>query len=633
MEKLVLKRITLILISIFIFIFLASSLNIFIIKNKSVKKDLTEMISQIENSYKENALNIEATKELFKDDYLNRAYAIDYILNNNKEENLNNEALKRIKKLMEVESVHIVDKNGVITLSSSDESIGINLLNNKESYPFWNLIKGQDTDGEVVQLDAKSISKKEEKIYIGVKSTLEEYSLIQIGLDKSAFDNLVKAYSIEHIVNSTPTVYEKALFVVDKDTGEVLSVTKNNEQGLVIDDANSNEEFRDKLYELTDGNIIKINNKYRYVKSKIVDNYIIAGYVDIDRVYRKNILDIIYLILIMILALLSVITIVKFSLKKYILKDLYNIEDNIKNLITGNDNDIEFNIKYDTELKEISNALNLWKESYKYKTERMTRIMSAINTHSSIFECLYLVNKNFFSDNIKEILGVDDNTWSSISNTPERFENYINSIGAKEGIVNINNRFLKIISFKKEYEFYGMIIDKTDDEEVKSKFKKESETDSLTRLLNRNGLTNRIENIFEESNNGVLIIFDLDNFKNVNDELGHPIGDEVLKVFSNCLVNSFRKNDIISRIGGDEFIVFINKNIELDNLSNKLNKILYKVRKDLNEYYEKYGLSTSVGVAYKNERNNTYEKLYKVADESLYKAKKLGKNRFYINKE
>ena len=633
MEKLVFRRITLILISIFIFIFLARSLNIFIIKNKSVEKDLTEMISQIENSYKENASNIELTKEFFKDDYLNRAYAIDYILNNNKELNLNNEALKRIKKLMEVESVHIIDKNGVIAFSSSDEYVGINLLNHKEAYPFWNLIKGQDTDGEVVQLDAISISKKEEKIYIGIKSSLEEYSLIQIGLDRSDFDNLVKAYSIEQIVNNTPTVYEKAIFIVNKNTGEVLGITKNNEQDLILEDVNNNEEFRDKLYELTDGEIIKINDKYRYVKSKIVDNYIIASYVDIDRVYRTTIIDIFYLILIMIIALLSVITIVRNSLKKYILKDLYNIEDNIKKLITGNDNDIEFNIKYDTELKEISSALNIWKESYKYKTERMTRIMAAINAHSSIFECLYLVNKNFFSDNIKEILGVDDDTWISISTTPENFENYINSIGAKEGIVNINNKFLKIISFKKEYEFYGMIIDKTDDEEVKSKFKKESETDALTKLLNRKGLNNRIENSFEESNNGILIIFDLDNFKKVNDELGHPMGDEVLKIFSNCLVNSFRKNDIISRIGGDEFIVFINKDIELDNLSDKLNKILYRVRKELNEYYTKYGLSTSIGVAYKNERNNNYEKLYKSADESLYEAKKLGKNRFYINKE
>src|SRR5699024_2592316 len=122
-----------------------------------------------------------------------------------------------------------------------------------------------------------------------------------------------------------------------------------------------------------------------------------------------------------------------------------------------------------------------------------------------------------------------------------------------------------------------------------------------------------------------------DNFKLVNDDLGHPVGDEVLKIFSSCLTNFFRENDIISRIGGDEFIVFINDNIEEDNLIEKLNEILNNIRKDLKYYYKNYGLSTSIGVAYKNKQNSTYEKLYKEADSALYKAKNLGKDRFYIN--
>ena len=94
MEKLILKRITLMIMTIFIFIFLVGSISIVILKNKSMDKDITGMISEIENTYKENEINIELTKEFFEDDYFNRAYAVDYILNNNPEENLNNESLK-----------------------------------------------------------------------------------------------------------------------------------------------------------------------------------------------------------------------------------------------------------------------------------------------------------------------------------------------------------------------------------------------------------------------------------------------------------------------------------------------------------------------------------------------------------
>ena len=462
MEKLILKKIISIITGIFIFVFLASSISIVIIKNKSVDKDITEEISQIENFYKENLLNIELTKEFFKDDYLNRAYAIDYILTNNPEENLNNESLKKIKKIMEVELINIIDKNGVIVLGSNDESIGINLLNSTEAYPFFSLIKGKDQDGKVVQLDAISTLDKKEKIYIGVESNLEEYSVIQIGLDRSTFDDLIKAYSIEFIMNNAPTTYEKTFFVANKNTGILEGITKNNEQNMVFEGVNSNEEFRDKLYELTSTSLVKINNKYRYIKTKIVDDHIIGVYRDAEGVFSTLLVYILYLILFTLLAFLVVITIVKFSIKKYVLKDIFSIRKNIKELIDGNYN-VEFKTEYDTELKEISQVLNDWKDSYKYKTERMTRILSAVNTQSAVFECLYVLNKNFFSDNTQEILGLDDETWREISKRPEDFENYINSINAKGGIVNINNKFLNIVSFKKEDEFYGMIMDKTDD--------------------------------------------------------------------------------------------------------------------------------------------------------------------------
>lgn len=630
LEKLILKRITLMIMTIFIFIFLFGSISIIIFKNKSMNKDLTSVLYEIENTYKENKINIELTEEFFEDDYFNRAYAVDYIINNNPEENLNNESLKNIKRLMEVESIHIVDKNGVVVLSSNDEFIGLDLLNSKEAYPFWNLINGKDDDGKVIQLNAISISTKEEKIYVGVKSSLPEYSLIQIGLDREVFNDLVKMHSIEYMVNNTPTIYERTIFVVNKDTGDLCAITKNNEQDIVIKDTDNNEEFKDKLYEITDGKILKINNKYRYIKTKILDDYIIGAHVDLSRDYNILIINLIFLGLGMLIAFALIIRIVKVSIKKYMLKDIISIEKNIEELINGN-YDIEFNTEYDTELKEISHVLNHWKDSYKYKSERMSRIMSSINAHSAVFECLYVINKNFFSDNIQEILGVNNEVWSDICKTPDKFEKYIKSLESKDGIVRTNNKFLKIVSFKKEDEFYGMIVDKTNDEEFKSKIKKESETDVLTNLLNRKGLESRIVNIFKENNECALIIFDLDNFKKVNDELGHPVGDEVLKKFSNCLVNFFSKNDIISRIGGDEFIVFINKNIKIDILSKKLNELLNKIRQDLKFYYDNYGLSTSIGVAYRNEKNNTYEKIYIEADVALYRSKKLGKDRFYIN--
>ena len=636
MEKLILKKIKLIIMSISIIIFLISSMSIIILKNRSIKKELISMISEIERTYKENSYNMESSEEFFEDDYLNRAYAIDYILSNNPDENLSNDSLKKIKGLMEVESVHIVDKNGVIVLSSNDESIGINLLESKQAYPFWNLINGRDDDGKVVQLNAKSIAENKDKIYIGVESTLKDYSLIQIGLDIKTLEDIIEIYSIEYIVNNTPTTYEKSIFLINKYNGNIEAITKNNEQELEFDGINNSNELIEKLYNLTEGKIIKVNNKYRFVKTKIIDDYIIGAYIDIDDVYNIVIIDIVFVVLAITIVFLSIIYIIKLSIRKYIIDDMNNIEKNAKELIEGN-YEIEFNTKYNTELSKITEILNHWKESYRYKDERMSRIMSAINTHSAVFECLYVINKNFFSDNIKEILGLDDKAWNRISKRPIDFEDYISSLNARDGIVNINNKFLKIVAFKKQDEFYGMIIDKTNDEEIKNRIKQQSETDPLTKLLNRHGLENRMEEIFKEDKSGVLIICDLDNFKNVNDDLGHPIGDEVLKCFAKCLKKHFiEKEDIeeviISRIGGDEFIVYINSYIEKNRVIKILDKLLNCIREELKEYYEKHALSTSIGVVYRNNNLNTYDKLYIETDKALYKAKNSGKDKFYIMK-
>lgn len=631
MEKIILRKIILNFTFIFMATFLVSVTVMFSIKNSLAKDDLSQMISQVEGTYDQSEEKLKSNEEVFKSYYLNRVYAIDYILSNNPKENLNIESLEKISQLMDIEAIYLIDNNGIIVLSDDESSIGLDLLNSKSAHKFWKLIKSNNSNDYVIDLDAISIIGNEEKIYIGIKSTLEDYSVIQIAVDREALKSVGEKDSIQYIIKSIPTIYERTIFIVNEETGSLEGITVNNEQDLVFDGIDNNKDFIKKLHDLTKASLAKINGKYRYVKTRIVGDYIIGGYIDADFVYNGLALEIIYLTLGILIVFLVMILIFKFIMKKYILTDIFSIGKNIKSLITGNYN-IEFDVMQETELKEVARMLNYLKDSYKYKSERMTRIMSTISSHIAIFECLYLINRNFFSDNIQEILGLDDESWEEISKEPKKFQNYIESIEKSGSVVNVNNKFLSIVSFKKEGEFYGMILDKTYEEEARNRIEKISETDGLTKLLNRRGLENRLKDIFKSNNsNGVLIIFDLDNFKSVNDILGHPIGDEVLKIFSRCLTNSFRENDIISRIGGDEFVVFINKNMELDTLSKKLDGLLNNIRSDLNYYYKNYGLSTSIGVAYRDNHINTYEELYEEADKGLHKAKNLGKDGFYIN--
>ena len=160
----------------------------------------------------------------------------------------------------------------------------------------------------------------------------------------------------------------------------------------------------------------------------------------------------------------------------------------------------------------------------------------------------------------------------------------------------------------------------------------EAQFDKLTGLYNRSGFERRAEEFLAQAQpRGVLVLFDLDNFKRVNDAEGHPEGDRVLRAFADCLTVSFRKSDCIGRLGGDEFIVLIPNAIPACILREKLDAVLANAREALRPYREKYDASASAGAAPADGSVHSYAEWYRRADEALYIAKSLGKDRHYVN--
>ncbi len=117
------------------------------------------------------------------------------------------------------------------------------------------------------------------------------------------------------------------------------------------------------------------------------------------------------------------------------------------------------------------------------------------------------------------------------------------------------------------------------------------------------------------------ILLDFDDFKYINDTYGHITGDEILKIFSECLLRIFRKEDILSRLGGDEFIIFIPKLYPISFLEQKIVELckLYKDR--LENHYPEIQHKFSGGGIWGNQKTS-FSQLYKQADLLLYEAKR-----------
>lgn len=166
------------------------------------------------------------------------------------------------------------------------------------------------------------------------------------------------------------------------------------------------------------------------------------------------------------------------------------------------------------------------------------------------------------------------------------------------------------------------------------KAKIKAKMDFLTGLYNRLGCEEMIQSYIEERKENqysAFVLFDLDNFKLINDYLGHQKGDEVLKIIAQILKSNFRETDIIARLGGDEFVVF------LKDIRNKedIEQIIAPVLDQMNlAYFSKKGkihVSASAGITFveKNQKVE-FSTLYKEADMAMYYAKNMGKNNYQI---
>lgn len=156
----------------------------------------------------------------------------------------------------------------------------------------------------------------------------------------------------------------------------------------------------------------------------------------------------------------------------------------------------------------------------------------------------------------------------------------------------------------------------------------ESYHDPLTKIYNRRYVERYVEMNLDISESCAMILIDLDNFKTVNDELGHDKGDELLCQVSNILKSNFRKTDCVARIGGDEFFIMMPQIINKENVSEKVRKILkaFPIVVENEQKNKKVEVSLSVGVIFtKTGEENQYEELYRRADSYMYKAKKNGK--------
>jgi diguanylate cyclase (GGDEF)-like protein len=156
--------------------------------------------------------------------------------------------------------------------------------------------------------------------------------------------------------------------------------------------------------------------------------------------------------------------------------------------------------------------------------------------------------------------------------------------------------------------------------------------DVLTGLANRSLFRERVEQALDRTQRYgepfALLMLDLDRFKTINDTLGHPVGDEVLKEIARRLQQCVRETDTVTRLGGDEFAILQACTVAQDEAARLAQRILDTIAEPLVVKGKRIEIGTTIGIAFAPRDAVDHDELISKADRALYEGKKNGRHRF-----
>ena len=237
----------------------------------------------------------------------------------------------------------------------------------------------------------------------------------------------------------------------------------------------------------------------------------------------------------------------------------------------------------------------------------------------------YDINPDYSAEAFKKAI-------SSLAQGKERKIIFETSHARKDGSYYPVEVHLQLIKNNDKEQYVAIILDRTEYKKAEAELKHQAQYDELTDLPNRTLFLDRLSLAIKKAKRNkrqiAVLFIDLDRFKEINDSVGHLLGDEVLKKTAERLKVCLRDTDTIARFGGDEFVVLVDdvkeSAVVIDVVLKLMNKMLRPIKIDDHTFY----LTLSLGIAIYPEDGGSAEILLKNSDAAMYKAKDDGRNTY-----
>jgi diguanylate cyclase (GGDEF)-like protein/PAS domain S-box-containing protein len=276
---------------------------------------------------------------------------------------------------------------------------------------------------------------------------------------------------------------------------------------------------------------------------------------------------------------------------------------------------------------------------YRLLFERNLAGVYRTTTTGQILDCNDACARLFGYDSREEFLGADAHDFYFEDFDRDRF---VQMLRVQKQITNTELRLrrrdgsamwvLENVTLLDSDVLEGTIIDITDRKRVQEQMEYQAYHDALTglpnRLLFRDRITVALAHAKRNGRQSAVMFFDLDQFKLVNDTLGHTVGDRLLQAIGARLVNCVRAEDTVARMGGDEFTVLLAELTDRRGAAGVAQKVLEAVRHPVVVDEHELYVTTSIGIAIFPDDGEDAETLLKNADRAMYRAKEAGRDNY-----
>lgn len=615
-------------ITLFIIFFLMIIVTFFncITAKKEANYTAQTTFYHIEQILNENQKDLNKQKKEYRQTCIDNAQAVAYSLQENPDALYNIDELKKIAQYVEVDEIHIFNKQGVIISGTHPEYYGYSFDSGKQLSFFKPLLSNQN-----LQLTQKIMENTASHIkmqYSALWSENKEF-IVQVGMNHENASKATKKNQLSYLFKLFRVNNEAQYYAINSKNHKIVGTTHHH-----IGDVASSIGLKDtQIKEAKNGFFTEIDGQLSYCVSKKIKNNYIYCIIPVRVLFKevpKNCLEMI--VCLIIISILFRLLIIKY-IRVYVIDSINQINHQLSKISKGQ-LDEEVSINNSLEFQKLSHYINEMKQSLLVNNKKMDYILTQTNQLIGFYECNQKLNTLYLSDGFKEIFSLNSQQCTQFKEDINDFIDFLNKINTHQVEKDIYylpqmKRYIQINDRKDQDITLGVMIDITTSYIKRKKIEIERDVDELTQIYNRNGLKIKINKLLEDKNIAqyALIFIDLDDLKQVNDVYGHYCGNLYLKQMTNVLKTISGEKCLVGRLGGDEFIAFFHHYDSMEKLNNDINQ-LNEIRDQIVLLADDHSvnLAFSYGVCYGTEGTDL-QRMIEIADYKMYENKRKRKGR------